>query len=160
MLPKNVSACSCAFCLITGWGDHEHLLSRYPCTSAEFPIRCIFLFLNKNLSLSSFLSLHIHMRKPSSLWPWVSILPSFVPRVRREYGQQFNMVPMFLQHEDLKLLDCVRVRKYYSWSVWLLLELMLCYVIFAYDLNVVFPLTNHRLGLEEEINILYIQFTL
>lgn len=111
------------------------------------------------------------MRKPSSLWPWVSILPSFVPRARREYGQQLNMVPMFPQHEDLKLLELELCE---SQKILLLISvaalgvalyfisnnIVVVDVIFAYDLNIVFPLTNHRLGLEEEINILYIQFTL
>lgn len=81
------------------------------------------------------------------------------------------MVPMFPQHEDLKLLELVLCE---SQKILLLISvaalgvalylisnnIVVVDVVFAYDLNIVFRLTNHRLGLEEEINILYIQFTL
>lgn len=75
------------------------------------------------------------------------------------------MVPMFPQHEDLKLLELVLCE---SQKILLLISvaalgvalylisnnIVVVDVIFAYDLNIVFPLTNHRLGLEEEINII------
>lgn len=78
---------------------------------------------------------------------------------------------MFPQHEDLKLLELILCE---SQKILLLISvaalgvalyfisnnIVVVDAIFAYDLNIVFPLTNYRLGLEEEINILYIQFTL